>query len=218
MAAPSPAPPPNANNRTGPPAWHGYVLAVLITAMVTGAAALWLGRPRPQPITLHPPPTVAPAPAEEPTPTPASIVVFVSGAVQQPGNYALPPDARVGDALAAAGGFTGDANTNAVNQAEHLVDGVQVHVPAVSEPDVADPPAGVSGATRSGSSGIELGTGLIDLNHATLEELESLPGIGPAKAQAIIANRPYASVDDLDRVPNFGPATVDNLRELVTVQ
>lgn len=219
MASPSPATPqPNSGKPGDSASWRGYLLAILLTAIVTGSAALWLGRPRPQPIALHPPPTVAPAPAEQPTPTPGTIVVFVSGAVQHPGLYTLPLDARVGDALRAAGGFTSDANINAVNQAEHLADGVQIHVPALGETSAAEPPAGVSGVTRGGSSGIELGTGLIDLNHATLEELESLPGIGPAKAQDIIDNRPYASVDDLDRVSGFGPATIEKLRNLVTAQ
>ena len=219
MASPSPAaPPPSTGKPANSAPWRGYALAVLITAAVTGAAAFWLGRPKPQPIALHPPPTVAPAPAAQPTPTAGSIVVFVSGAVQQPGLYTLPPDARVGDALSAAGSFTSDANINAVNQAEHLADGVQIHVPALGEPSIAEPPAGVSGVTRSGSPDIELGEGLIDLNHATLEELESLPGIGPQKAKDIVSNRPYASVDDLDRVPGVGPATIENIRNLVTVQ
>ena len=213
---PAASPPPDK-----PASWRGYLLVAIGTAILTGLVALWLNRPKPQPIALHPPPTSVPTPSPAPTPTSAPVVVFVSGAVQTPGLYSLPPDARVGDALKAAGGFSDAANVDAVNQAEHVWDGAQVHVPALSEPSVMEPPAGVSGVTR-GTSGIDLSgelsvTGLVDINRATLEELDTLPGIGPAKAQAIIDGRPYDSIDDLDRVPGIGPAIIAQLRDLVTV-
>ena len=220
MAHPSPAaaPPPNAHIQNKSASWRGYLLVALGTAIITGIVALWLNRPRPQPIAIHPPPTAAPVPAAQATPTPGPIVVFVSGAVQQPGLYTLPPDARVGDALSAAGGFNDAANVNAVNQATRLWDGAQIHVPALSESSAENPPAGVSGATRSATVGIDVGATLINVNTATVEQLDGLPGIGPEKAQAIIDHRPFTSIDDLDRVPGIGPATIQKFRELVTAQ
>jgi len=159
-----------------------------------------------------------------PTPTLVPITVFVSGAVQKPGLYTLPVDARVGDALTRAGGFTATANATLINQATKLQDGAQVHVPDTSEAASGQqPPAGVSGEapTKAGSN-VNLagnsGGGLINLNTATVEQLDSLPGIGPSKAAAIVAHRPYATVDDLDKVPGIGPSTIDQFRALVTVQ
>ena len=218
MAPPSSAPPQSSANGASKTSrsWPGYLLVALIVATVTGAAALFIDRPQPQPIVVHPPPTPASTPTPSPTATPAPIVVFVSGAVRQPSLYTLPPDARVADALAAAGGFTEDADANAVNQAERLWDGAQVHAPAVEDVS-AEPPAGVSGSTRSPGAALEM-LGPVNLNTATLEELESLPGIGPAKAQAIIDGRPYTSVDDLERVPGIGAKTVEQLRDQVAVQ
>lgn len=218
MASPSSVPPtPSSDGASkSSSSWPGYALAVLITASATGAVALFLDRPRPQPVVVHPPPTQAPAPTPLPTDTPAPILVFVSGAVQQPGLYSLPGDARVADALNAAGGLSEEAADNAVNQAERLWDGVQVHVPAAQEV-AAEPPAGVSGDSRS--VGIELDiAGKVHLNSASQEELESLPGIGEVKAEAIIEGRPYASIEELERVTGIGAKTIEQLRDLVDLQ
>jgi competence protein ComEA len=203
---------------------------LFIGAMIVSAGLFVARRPPAQPIAIHPAPT--PTPVEEPTatfapepsPTPSEIVVFVSGAVNAPGNYRLPPDARVGDALDAAGGFTGDAQTDAVNLAAPLRDGDHIDFPAIDEPTPTPTSTATPTATppltagEGGGEGGDTGTKLININTATQAELETLPGIGPAKAAAIIANRPYASVDDLDRVPGIGPATIANLRPLVTVE
>jgi competence protein ComEA len=218
MAPPSSAPPKPPGNHAAKNArsWPSYLLVALVTASVTGAAALLLNRPQPQPIVLHPPPSPVSTSTPSPTDTPAPIVVFVSGAVRHPGLYTLPPEARVADALTAAGGYGDEADVNAVNQAERLWDGAQVHVPAAEEIAV-EPPAGVSGATRSSGAVLDV-LGKVNLNDATLEELDSLPGIGPAKAQAIIDGRPYASIEDLERVPGIGAKTIEQLRDLVTVQ
>jgi competence protein ComEA len=210
-----------------------FILGLLSALILVGGTLFLTRRPDPPPIVLHPPPTPAPTETPSPTATPAPITVFVSGAVHKPGLYTLAPSARVGDALAQAGGLTEDANPVAVNQAEPLWDGAQVHVPAVVELEVAEgsalasrglaiePPAGVSGAangsqqgeTSSGAPG-----GSIDINSANAEELATLPGIGPSKAAAIIENRPYASVDDLERVPGIGAKTIERLRDLIVAQ
>lgn len=131
--------------------------------------------------------------------------------MQTPGVYELPSGARVADVLAKAGGFTTEANVDAINQAAILRDGDQLHVPTRAE-DSAEPTAGLTNP----ESGTGMG-GLLDLNTATLEELDQLPGIGPTRAQDIINHRPYTSVDDLGRVPGIGTATLEQLRPYVTV-
>lgn len=202
--------------------WFSYLLGLLTALVLVGGSTLLLRRVDPPPIVLHPPPTAAPTATPLPTATPAPIVVFVSGAVIRAGIYSLPATARVADAIAAAGGVTSEANAAIVNQAEPLWDGAQVHVPSLeSTVDVApQPPTGVSGLAASSAPAVaQSGSGgLINLNTATATELESLPGIGPSKAAAIMANRPYTTVDDLERVPGIGARTLDQLRPLVTVQ
>jgi competence protein ComEA len=206
-----------------------YLLGSLTTLLLFGGAQFLLQKPEPQPIAIQAPPTAeptdtpAPTPLPSPTATPAPIIVFVSGAVVTPGLYQLPAEARVGDAIQRAGGLTADAAMGMVNQAEKLWDGAHLQVPTQSEaaaitaaPTVlsgGQPPAAVAQAPGVVSDG-----GPIDLNSASLAQLDALPGIGPSKAQAIIDNRPYASVDDLERVPGIGASTLEQLRPLVMVQ
>lgn len=200
-----------------------FALGMLTATVLIGLFFLVLRRPDPAPIVLHPPPTPAPTATPLPTPTPSPLTVFVSGGVAQPGVYQLAWDARVGDALAAAGGLVDVADSARVNQAERLFDGAQVHVPLAAVDDTpvsaGGPPPGLSGtvaqAAPVGGGG---GDGLVNLNTASAEGLMALPGVGPSKAAAIIANRPYDSVDDLDRIPGFGAKTIDQLRGLVTTR
>ena len=134
------------------------------------------------------------------------VVVDVAGAVQRPGVQRLPPGSRVADAIAAAGGPTADAVLEPLNQAARLNDGQRVYVPRRGEPS----PDGSDGASES-----------LDLNTATLDQLDALPGIGPATAQAIIRYReehgPFASVDDLRHVRGVWASKLDALRPLVRV-
>lgn len=201
-------------------AFHGfsYLLGLLTALVLVGGSTLLLRRADPPPIVLHPPPTAAPTATPLPTATPAPIIVFVSGAVVRSGIYSLVATARVADAIVAAGGVTGEANAAIINQAEPLWDGAQVHVPSLLPADVApEPPTGVSGvAERSAPAATQSSGGLINLNSATATDLETLPGIGPSKAAAIMANRPYSTVDDLERVPGIGARTLEQLRPLVT--
>lgn len=202
-----------------------YLLGLLTAFTLSGVVLLVLRRPDPPPIQIVPPPTPAPTATFTPTPTPEPIVVYVSGAVKAPGVFTLPANARVADAIAAAGGLREDADPTHINLAARLFDAAQVHVLAVGEQSNVQAPALLSGLLLPTPTpemhsmvGAASAQPLIDLNTATRAELESLPGIGASKAQAIIDNRPYATVDELERVPGIGPATVNRLRTLVTVQ
>jgi competence protein ComEA len=216
------------------PAPFGLIRLVLVAFMagiLSGGSLIWfLARPAPPPIVLMPPPTVDPTPLPQPTPTPEPIVVFVSGEVTAPGIYRLDHQARVGDALAAAGGMTEEAAADLVNQAERLRDGVQLHVPRQVAPEeiagLPQPPQptpGLSGgspavAVQPVSLSSSNSGGRVNINTASLQELISLPGIGEVRANAIIAARPYASVQDLVRANGIGARTLESLLDLITVE
>jgi competence protein ComEA len=140
------------------------------------------------------------------------VVVHVAGAVAAPGVYELVSGSRVRDAVAAAGGPTPPADVNALNLAAIVVDASRVYVPVVGEevPPEATLPLQVG----------DQPAGPVDVNRATADELDELPGVGPATAAAIVTERtrngPFTSVDDLDRVPGIGPAKLEALRDLVT--
>jgi competence protein ComEA len=130
----------------------------------------------------------------------ADIVVDVAGAVQRPGVYRMPSGARVVDALERAGGATAGASVEAINRAARLTDGQQVVVPR-------------RGAAASGSAAAD---GPIGLGAATVEQLETIDGIGPVTAEKILEfrdqNGGLASVEQLDEVSGIGPATMESLR------
>jgi len=150
---------------------------------------------------------------------PATITVHVVGAVRRPGVYVLPGGARATDAVAAAGGLLGNAEPAAVNLARVVTDGEQLVVPVQG----AVTPVRPAGTTAATGGGAGAGTaGPVDLNTATIEQLDALPGIGPATAQKIVADRtengPFRSVDDLLRVTGIGAKKLDALKDLVTVR
>ncbi len=157
--------------------------------------------------------------------SPQEIVVYVCGAVRRPGVYHLAPGARVADLLAAAGGAGAKAALQAVNLAAKLLDGQQVVVPARGAAGSATVAA--AGGATTGTTGGEGATGTgaaaapVDLNTASLEQLDALPGVGPATAQKIIdyrtANGGFKSVDDLKNVSGIGDAKFATLQPLVTV-
>jgi competence protein ComEA len=156
-------------------------------------------------------------PAAPPVDTPATtaVVVDVVGAVRRPGLYRLEQGARIADAVARAGGATGRADLALVNLAAPLADGEQVVVPKRG----ADAPGAPTAATGSSGAGAAPAGGPVHLSTATLEQLDSLPGIGPVTAQKILDYRQkhgaFTSVDELDAVPGIGPARLDQLEDLV---
>ena len=181
--------------------------------------------PQAQPIEIVPPETpaaetVCPESVMAETPTPAPLRVYVSGAVKSAGVYRLPPDSLVVDAIEQAGGSADNADLVAINLAHPLTDGEQIYVPTLDEAGAPPAPITRGNTTIAGSQAPDNAApnGPIDLNTATQEELESLPGIGPAMAQRIIDGRPYSTVDDLLNVKGIGDAKLEKIRPYVTVQ
>ena len=194
------------------------VLLVTVAALV-GALVLWLlAWPRGQAVPTADP-VVLPATsgaagtsgdaATSPTSSSETVVVDVAGAVRRPGVIELPAGARVIDALDAAGGALPRADTTPLNLARVLLDGEQVLVP------VRGRSPAVPGAAPAGTSTT------VNLNTATVEQLDTLPGIGPVLAQRILdwrtANGGFASVDQLLEVSGIGDATFADLEPLVQV-
>ena len=203
--------------------WVAIAVGVAAVA-VAGAAALFAMRPEPiagvdgagafaagaalTDTGIHSPAAESPS---------GEVVVDVSGAVAHPGLYRLPAGARVGDAIAAAGGYGSSVDAaladRDLNLAAIVRDGDKVRVPVRGEAPAAAGQAAPGGAGGAGGS-------LVDLNHASAEELDTLPGVGPATAAKIIAAReeqPFTSIDDLATRKVVGSATLEKLRALVTV-
>lgn len=153
----------------------------------------------------------------------SAVTVHVSGAVSSPGLVLLPSGARVGDAVAVAGGLTPDADGARINLARVVGDGEQVHVPVRGEDPSAVPAPDAVAPDRAGASpGGADAQGRVDLNRAGARELEELPGIGPTRAAAIVAHReqhgPFTTPGDLRAVTGIGEATFQTLAPLVVVR
>lgn len=213
------------------PARLPAVLAVLAAAGV----GWWLLRPAPPPTeaTLPLAPAAASAAGGATRPpstvggdvsstTAPAVVVQAAGQVVSPGVYRLAAGSRVDDLVREAGGFGPRADRDRVNLAAELVDGARVWVPAVGEeapPVVVSAEGGSSSGAPPGSASGTAPPQPVDLNTATAEELDALPGVGPATAAAILAYRdqhgPFAAVDDLLEVRGIGDAKLEQLRPLV---
>lgn len=195
-------------------------LAAGVVGGVALVALILLGRGSPASIA---PPSQSPAQASyvpagvgvSPFP-PALVFVDVSGAVRAPGLYSLPLGARVADALEAAGGARARADVSLLNLAEVLVDSSKVDVPRKGVAGVAEAPAGsVDGAPSPGPAAP------IPLNTADQAALETIPGIGPVTAGAILAFRDrmggFGSIDQLLEIDGIGPATLEEIRPYVSL-
>lgn len=199
---------------------------VVLVAVLVAVVVVWRAQPAAQAaprVSRSPAPTsgaaqpqVSVSPLAVTRATGAQVVVHVVGAVRRPGLVRLPAGSRVVDAVRAAGGETAAAEGASVNLARPLVDGEQVVVQRRGRP--------VAAAVGPGTGGTVGGTapaGPVDLNTATLESLDGLPGIGPVLAQRILdwrtAHGRFSSVDELGEVSGIGEATLSDLRPVVTV-
>lgn len=221
-----------------PQSWHERVATLRLQAppwavalaagtLVVAVVAFLVLRPSPRPAPLTLPKAVpsgsAPGAADAPPPpapaaAPEVVTVHVAGQVQHPGVYAVGAGGRVTDAITAAGGPLPEADLDQLNLAAKLADGDRVYVGKKGEM----PPVGsAAGAVAGGTGTPTTRAGPLDLNTATAEQLDALPGVGPATAKAIVDYRTrhgrYRSVTDLLEVPGIGPAKLEALRPLVRV-
>jgi competence protein ComEA len=230
-------PEPLRNSRVDP-GRRGMIVLVLVAAVaaVVAAVGVWRDRPEPRPVETS---MVAAAgqltvsassdasgatgsASASPPPTLSEILVSVTGLVVNPGVVRLPPDARVADAIAAAGGTGPGANLTGMNLAARLADGDSV---VVNDTGVAAGSAsGATGAAAAGSgagSGGPAAGGLVNLNTADAAALDTLPGVGPVMAQNIIAWRSehgkFSSVEQLQEISGIGPSRYAQISALVTV-
>jgi competence protein ComEA len=205
------------------------VIAVLVTVFT-------LVRDKPPPVASAKLPPVemvssaSPTPGSAPPGADGPVVVSVVGLVHKPGLVTLPPGARIADALTAAGGALDGADLIGLNMARRVIDGEQIIVGIVAAPgqpaamgsSISSGPATAAPSDAPSTAGkAPPPGGLVDLNAATVEELDTLPGIGPVTAAAIIAwrdaNGRFTSVDQLGDVDGIGPARLEKLRDLVRV-
>lgn len=206
------------------------ILVGLFNLLVIGGLVFLLRRPPPSsvelvlpPLTPTPPATATPAPTATPfpTPTPGPLRVYICGAVRSPDVYPLPAGSIVRDALMAAGGPAEGADLTRVNLAREVHDQDYIYIPTKGEasiPTVAAPAATPTSAAVTRGGGSVAPVYPLDLNSAALEELETLPGIGPVLAQRIIDHRPYASLEELLNVPGIGPATYEKIKDKLVVR
>jgi competence protein ComEA len=184
----------------------GIAFGVVIGFLGAGLLLLTTAKPRGEPIQLLPPPT------------PGPVIVHVAGAVINPGVYRIPPASRVGEVIDIAGGLSDNADDSLINLAQLVADGEQVWVPYqiqyAADQDFVE--VGKASPTQSQLMS------LININTATQTELESLTGIGPVYARAIIEyrleNGPFEKIEDIQDVKGIGPVTFEKIRTSITVR
>ena len=211
---------------------QGVAVALVALVALAAAAVLWLrGTPSPAG-AAGPDPGGGSVPAEgsradgaglpkidagaaADTPATGTVAVHLTGRVRRPGVFRLPRGSRVMDAITAAGGATAGADLDTVNLARKLVDGEQIRVPARGERPVPPSPG------LPGPGPVAAATGApVDLNTATTEQLEALPGVGEVTAARIAAYRdahPFRSVEELRQVDGIGERRFAQLKDLVAV-
>lgn len=219
------------------PGRAGAIALAVVAAIAVLITVFTLVRDKPAPVVSAKLPPVemvssaSPRPSASPPARPDQpVVVSVVGLVHTPGLVTVAPDARIADALTAAGGALDGADMIGLNMARHVADGEQIIVGIASAPGEPRAPgssvssttstAGTAGAAPATSAPTKGGE-VVDLNTATVEQLDSLPGVGPVTAAAIVAwrdaNGKFTSVDQLGDVDGIGPARLDKLRNLVRV-
>jgi competence protein ComEA len=176
------------------------ILGILIGLLAGALVLVVSSEPRGEAIKLVPPVT------------PSEILIYISGAINNPGVYRLAPDSRVEQAVEVAGGLSVDADTSHANLAARISDGDQVYIPKIGD--------AVNSAGEV--AGNPLPSQKVNINTATLEELDGIPGIGTVKAQSIITYREshgvYISLDDLLNVPGIGPALLEQIKPYITIE
>jgi len=210
--------------------WFGFrrVISTAVAVAVVAVGAWWVVRVPPAPVesSISFTATSLAGGASVPLPTGAipslGIVVHVAGEVKNPGVYTLSNSARMIDAVLAAGGATARADLEVINLATPLMDSSQIYVPAkgaAGRPVFARPQPGMNGVQSTQSSPDT--NGIVNINRASVTELDALPGVGPSTAQAIVdyrtTNGPFGSPEDLLNVKGIGPAKFDAMRKLVGV-
>lgn len=182
------------------------ILYIVIGLLAAGVILLVSSPPRGNPIKLMPPPTSLP------------IQVHITGEIEEPGVYALPANSRVQDAIREAGGLTKDANEQGINLAAILIDGQQIHIPCKTYPLNQNLNPGNS--NTNGRSSIEIPY-QININVATADILETLPGIGPVIANEIINFRQtegeFNTIEEIQKVHGIGPIIFEGIKDLITV-
>ena len=208
------------------PGRAGAMALAVIAALAVLVTVFTLVRSHPAPVVSAKLPPVEPVSSTAPASAKAadqSVVVSVVGLVQQPGLVTLAPQARIADAVSAAGGLLAGADTLGLNLARHVDDGEQIIVGVAA-------PAGHRGALGSSAAGRPAApasgtpakpSGPVNLNTGTVEQFDALPGVGPVMAAAIVAwraaNGKFTSVDQLGEVDGIGPARLERLRPLVRI-
>ena len=196
------------------------MVLVGVVAAVVAAVGVWREVPRAEPVAGLPALVTTTAATAAPSTVAAApeLVVAVAGKVRRPGLVRVPAGSRVADALEAAGGVLPGVDLAGVNLARKVGDGEQVAVGVPPAPDAAGAPA-AAGAAAAGAGAAGPPAAPLDLNTATIEQLDALPGVGPVTAQRIVdwraRNGRFATVDQLREVEGIGERRLGQLRELV---
>ena len=197
--------------------WHilvgvGCVIVLGVVYLVRGSAGPTIYTAAERRVITAPTVYTTAEESAEPT-VPLDIVVHIEGAVNQPGVYTMPYGSRINDVLNLAGGPTEEADLARINLAAFLEDAQQVIIPIAREDGEADFAPEPAAAQQD--------SGLVNINTADQGQLTTLPGIGPVIAGNIIAHRethgPFATVEELRNVPRIGAVTLENLRDLITI-